>query len=79
MIASKAVTATGLTFDLVGALLLWRYGLPEAVSRDGSIRLICEQRDDAEAAKARRYDCLATVALCLITTGFGLQLLATFL
>ncbi len=79
MIASKAVTATGLTFDLVGALLLWRYGLPEAVSRDGSIRLICEQRDDAEAAKARRYDRFATTALALITTGFCLQLLATFL
>jgi hypothetical protein len=79
VIASKAVTATGLTFDLVGALLLWRYGLPEAVSRDGSIRLICEQRDDAEAAKARRYDRFASVGLCLIATGFGLQLLATFL
>jgi hypothetical protein len=41
--------------------------------------LICEQRDDAEAAKALRYDRFASVGLCLIATGFGLQLLATFL
>ncbi len=79
MIVAKVVTASGLTLDLVGALLLWKYGLPEAVSRDGAIRLVCEQRDDAEAAKARRYDRFATVALALVTIGFGLQLLATFL
>ncbi|MEB3169069.1 MAG: hypothetical protein VKK97_10110 [Synechococcaceae cyanobacterium] len=79
MISPKVVTASGLTFDLVGALLLWKYGLPEAVSRDGSIRLVCQQRDDAEVAKARRYDRFATVGLALISTGFFLQLLATFL
>lgn len=79
MISPKVVTASGLTFDLLGALLLWNYGLPEAVSRDGSIRLVCQQRDDVEVAKARRYDRFATVGLALITTGFFLQLLATVL
>lgn len=73
------MTAIGLVLDLSGALLLWKYGLPEAVSRDGSVRLICEQVDEEEIAKARRYDRWATAALCLITTGFGLQLLAVFL
>ena len=79
MISPKVVTASGLTFDLVGALPLWNYGLPEAVSRDGSIRLVCQQRDDAEVAKARRCDRFATVGLALISTGFFPQLLATFL
>jgi hypothetical protein len=76
---SRALTAAGLVLDLSGALLLWRYGLPEALSRDGSVRLICEQVDEEEIAKARHYDWWATAALCLISTGFGLQLLATFL
>lgn len=73
------LTAIGLALDLGGALLLWKYGLPESLSRDGAIHLICKQRDEAEVAKARLYDRWATAALCLITTGFALQLLATFL
>lgn len=79
MNSSRALTSVGLAMDLAGALLLWRFGLPEALSRDGSINLICEQRDEAEVVKARLYDRWATAALCMISTGFGLQLLATFL
>jgi hypothetical protein len=78
MNCSRALTSVGLAMDLAGALLLWRFGLPEALSRDGSINLICEQRDEAEVVKARLYDRWATAALCMISTGFGLQLLATF-
>ena len=79
MNCARLLTAMGLSLDLSGALLLWKYGLPEVLSRDGSISLICEQRDEAEVVKARLYDRWATAALCLISTGFGLQLLATFL
>lgn len=79
MNCARLLTAVGLSLDLSGALLLWKYGLPEALSRDGAVSLICEQRDEAEVVKARLYDRWATAALCLISTGFGLQLLATFL
>jgi len=79
MNGSRALTSVGLAMDLAGAFLLWRFGLPEALRRDGAISLICEQRDEAEVVKARLYDRWATAALFLISTGFGLQLLATFL
>jgi len=79
MNGSRALTSVGLAMDLAGAFLLWRFGLPEALRRDGAISLICEQRDEAEVAKARLYDRWARTALCLISTGFVLQLLATFL
>jgi hypothetical protein len=79
MNCSRVLTAAGLALDLAGALLLWKYGLPDSLSRDGSINLICEQKDESEVAKARLYDRWATAALCLISVGFGLQLLATFL
>ena len=78
MNCARLLTAVGLSLDLSGALLLWKYGLPEALSRDGSINLVCEQRDDSEISKARLYDRWATAALGLISAGFGLQLLATF-
>ena len=79
MNGSRALTSVGLAMDLAGALLLWRFGLPEALRRDGAISLICEQRDGAEVVKGRLYDSWSTGALFLISTGFGLQLLATFL
>ena len=79
MNGSRALTSVGLAIDLAGALLLWRFGIPEALRLDGAISLICEQRDEAEVAKARLYDRWARAALRLISTGFGLQLLATFL
>ena len=79
MNCSRMLAAIGLALDLSGALLLWKYGLPESLSRDGSMNLICEQQDQAEVAKARRYDRWATAALCLISLGFALQLLATFI
>ena len=79
MNCSRMLAAIGLALDLSGALLLWKYGLPESLSRDGSINLICEQQDQAEVAKARRYDRWGTAALCLISLGFALQLLATFI
>jgi len=79
MNCSRMLAAIGLALDLSGALLLWKYGLPESLSRDGSINLICEQQDQAEVAKARRYDRWATAALYLISLGFALQLLATFI
>jgi hypothetical protein len=79
MNGSRALSSVGLAMDLSGALLLWRFGLPEALRRDRAESLICEQRDEAEVVKARLCDRWSTAALCLMSIGFGLQLLATFL
>lgn len=73
------LTAVGLSLDLSGALLLWKYGLPESVSRDGSQALILESRDESQVNKARQYDRWATVGLLMLCSGFGLQLIATLL
>ncbi|MDX2253199.1 MAG: hypothetical protein NW202_13015 [Nitrospira sp.] len=73
------VNSLGLVFDIIGAVLLWRYGLPEAVSRTGAIALILEQDDKAEAAKTKRYDLLSSCGMILLVVGFVLQLLSNFL
>jgi hypothetical protein len=36
MNCTRVLTAIGLAFDLSGGLLLWKYGLPDSLSRDGS-------------------------------------------
>lgn len=69
----------GLVLDIAGAVMLWRYGLPEAVSREGFNYLVLERQDEAEKRKAERYDKWARIALSLIVTGFALQLIAVWL
>jgi hypothetical protein len=71
-------SVAGLVLDIIGALMLWRYGLPEEVSRSGAIHLIGEQEDAAEKALARRYDWLARLGLTLLILGFVLQLIGSW-
>lgn len=73
------INSAGLIMDIVGAVMLWKYGLPEALSREGHSYLILEQTDEAEKAKAARYDHWSRAGLGLLTAGFGLQLVSNVL
>jgi len=48
------VNSVGLVLDIVGVVFIWRYGLPEPLSRTGTINLIAEQTDETEKAKAAK-------------------------
>ena len=63
----------GLCLDIIGAVLIFRFGLPEALSREGHRFLLLEGEDKAEAEKARLYDFWGRVGLCLLIGGFATQ------
>jgi len=46
----------GLVLDIVGAILVWRYGLPPPIRRGGVSYLMLEQADEAMKEQAARYD-----------------------
>jgi hypothetical protein len=73
------VNSVGLVCDIVGAVLIWRYGLPETITRSGTVYLVTEETDEAEKAKARRYDRTARCGIALLVGGFVLQLVSNFL
>ncbi|MDO9069073.1 MAG: hypothetical protein Q7W05_11530 [Deltaproteobacteria bacterium] len=75
----KLVNSIGLICDAVGVLLIWKYGLPEAISRTGAVHLILEQTDDAEIVKAKKFDRWARVGIALLVLGFILQLVSNFI
>jgi hypothetical protein len=79
MTTSNIVNSIGLVCDIVGVVLLWRYGLPEPISRGGAVHLILEQSDETEKAKARRYDSAARGGIILLVGGFVLQLVSNCL
>lgn len=51
---SNTVNSIGLVLDIIGALLIWKFGLPESINRDGSINLAARV-DEEQIEKAKMY------------------------
>ena len=79
MAASTIINSLGLLLDIAGVIMVWRYGLPDTLSREGAQYIVTGQTDQAEKAKAARFDVLSKVGLALIMGGFTLQLISNFL
>ena len=75
---SHTINSIGLVIDIIGVAILWRYGLPEPLSREGAVYIIAEQSDKTEKLKAARYDFLSKIGLTLILCGFLFQLGSNF-
>jgi hypothetical protein len=79
MMTANGLNSIGLVFDIIGAVLLWYYGLPANISRGGVQGLALEQPDASEAAKADRYDYIGKGGLILLIIGFVFQLISNTL
>lgn len=81
MNAADLVNSAGLLFDIVGAVLIWRFGLPPEVSRSGASYLVVNPDDSVMAATkkmAARYDFLGRLGLALLIFGFFIQIVSNF-
>jgi len=76
---SKLVNSIGLILDILGALLIFRFGLPEKISRTGSSALLLEGTDEAEIEKAKCFDRITRLGIGLLIAGFALQLISNLL
>jgi hypothetical protein len=75
----RLVNACGLISDIIGVVLLWKFGIPEPVSRQGHSYICWDGTNKSEIDKAQKYDKYAKVALLLIIGGFVLQFISDFL
>ncbi len=71
------VNAIGLGLDIIGVVLIFRYGIGPDVRRGGAGYLVLS-RNEEEIRKARRYDCLGRSGLLLIIAGFAIQMISNF-
>lgn len=76
---STAVNSIGLVLDIIGGVLLWKYGLPELVDREGRDFIVTRNVEQDQVAKARKFDRLARFGLGALIAGFILQLLSNFI
>ncbi|MDO8544568.1 MAG: hypothetical protein Q7S40_29355 [Opitutaceae bacterium] len=74
---SSDISSFGLVLDIVGALLIWKFGLPEEVYRSGRVPAIYNPATPDEEKKIRKYDRLATIGVLALVCGFALQLVGT--
>ena len=79
LITQSNVNSLGLVLDIAGVCLLFKYGLPERLDREGRSYLMLQTHDDAEIRTARFYDRMSYLALVLIVAGFGLQIVSNYL
>jgi len=79
MATHHKVNSLGFVCDIIGAVLIWRYGLPESIDREGAILIVGEQTDETQKAKAHCYDCSAKFGVGVLIFGFVLQLVSNFL
>ena len=64
---------SGLFLDIVGVIILFKFGLPADIRRGGITQVITEQIDQEEADKAARYDRWSSVGLITLIVGFLVQ------
>lgn len=76
---SACMNTFGLILDILGVLLLFFFGLPPNVRRDGTGALVLEQEDQAQKNLGVLYDFLSWLALVLIVFGFGLQIYSNWI
>ena len=71
------ITSTGLVFDIIGALLLFKFGLPK-IPRTGGEQFISIGTKDQNAVKVEeRYDYWGKAGVILLVLGFLGQLIPT--
>lgn len=73
------LASLGLIVDIVGAVLLFLYGLPAKLDREGHDYIITEAINEDEKRKAAKFDRLGRAGLLLLVFGFLLQLIALWL
>jgi uncharacterized protein YjeT (DUF2065 family) len=74
----RVLNLAGLGLNLIGVLILFRYGMPFHVPSGGAIHLILEQTDQAEIKLERRYKLFGYIGLVLLIAGTILQMLAAW-
>ena len=79
MTYSSIINSTGLLLDIVGAILLLKFGIPNKVDPDGTTYRITSEIDNDEVEKAKLYQRWSNIAILLIVLGFLLQLISNFI
>jgi hypothetical protein len=66
----------GLSFDIIGVIMLFKYGLPTDLNKSGATYKALEQIDKDAIIKYQKYDRYSKLALVIIIIGFLFQIMS---
>lgn len=76
---SIAINSIGLILDIIGVVILFKYGLPSEVSKDGQVFIAASPHNEEERRKYRKFQLWSKFGLGLLVVGFGLQIISNYL
>lgn len=71
---SNTLNSIGLIFDIIGVLMLFKYGLPNDLNPKGYVYMAFEETDHEGIKKYKHYKSMSYLALSIILIGFTLQI-----
>lgn len=78
MYISHILSSIGLFLDASGAVMIFFFGIPDNIRKDGHGYLLLLKVHEDIKKKAKKYSFLSKIALTLIIIGFILQLIANW-
>jgi hypothetical protein len=69
----------GLSLDIIGVIILFKYGLPSDLNKKGLYFRVAEGFDQNEIDKYKRFEIWSFIGLGLIIIGFIFQLIPSVL
>lgn len=83
VLSQKWLSSIGLGLDILGALLIWKFGIPSVTDRDGAEVLALrtgasEQRQEKNKSKVYLYDLASAAGFWVLIIGFSLQLVSNW-
>jgi hypothetical protein len=78
-ISAATWNIVGLILNLIGVILLFRYGIPYAIDTGGQLPLTDSRIDSAEVLKIARYTRLGWIGLTAIVVGTAFQIRGAYM
>jgi hypothetical protein len=83
MTCSNILNIIGLSLDIIGVLMLFKYGLPPDISKDGSVLISMDfgtkEEKEKRISEGKKYTKLSYTALVFLVGGFISQLIANII
>ncbi len=74
LIMNNYLSIVGLFLNIIGTLIIIKYGVPNDLKKNGEGFLLLEQEDKKEKNKYQEYKKLQNIGLIYLLIGFILQL-----
>jgi hypothetical protein len=75
---NSTLNTIGLTLDILGVLLLFKFGLPSEVRKDGGNVMLFQDTDKGQVCKWHKYNFWSRVGLSAILLGFIFQIVSNY-